>query len=206
VVLSCIGRFNLLQKTNLFCRKIAWHQCIDANTAAESEVLFLSRYLYDGPHDQSDWNANVSAFVSRILDAIVDLNGNPIDALRRHTFLTVLCRQILTPSDRQISQCRVPWRVRPYFLGPLFPRDRCVASGAFELHLMSARLLLGPPWTNVIDTSLVSLTLGGALEKTRAGLPLGTGLNAVISGGHAELVRRILQNIREPFDINHKES
>lgn len=205
MVLSSIGRLNLLQKPNLFCRRIPWHQCTDADTAAESEVLFLSRYLYERPHDQSTWNANVSAFVNHILDAIVDLDGNPIDSFRRRALLTVLCRQILTPGDRQISQYRVPWRVRPYFLSPLFPWDKCLASGAFELHLMTAQLLLGPPWTNAVDTSLVSSTLGGALDRAGAGLPLGPGLNAAIVGGDVGLVRYILENIRGSFDINHEE-
>lgn len=169
--------------------------------------MFLSRYIYERLHDQSIWNANISAFVNRIADALLELKGKPVDDAYRPELLTILCRQILRRTDsHKMSRFRVTWRVTPHFIGLLFPRSGdVVTQQPFDLHLMTARLLLSRKWNTGVDKDAISHVLDSLSTRALGVLHLGTSLDAAITGGDVELVRDILKNLPGSFDVNDPE-
>ncbi|KAK8012949.1 hypothetical protein PG991_010324 [Apiospora marii] len=222
-----MGKLEVLRHETVHCRTVPWHHPNDgAAVSIESGVLFLARYLLHRPHHRRGelWT-NFSALLNHLVDDILRLQPSPLavdgdddDDPRRLPMLTSLCRHYLDRPGRR-APGRGAYRTdvdtrpggRPWFFSFLFPGIGDVSDLAYpyERSLITARVLLGPPWSDGLDGASIIAALGRLVLREHSQLyTIGSTVHALIHSGNAALFRDVLRRLPAPryaltgFDIN----
>ncbi len=190
-VLRAVAVGQLLDSPHVCYRTVPWHQCIDIWAVEESEAQFLARYCFDRLQAQDRWDANLSAFMNHVVDAVLGRAGFVGDAAAiRRSCLLILCRQYIgqTPLDVRETKSHNLELSGPFFRPHLFPPadEPAITEVAFETHVLVAQLLLFDTVRRWKDMLLDGIR--GPLGSSVSDI-LGSVVHATIKTGQLPLVR-----------------
>ncbi|KAK8031303.1 hypothetical protein PG990_001037 [Apiospora arundinis] len=197
--MSSIGKLELLKHESVHCRTVPWQHPNDgAAVSIESGVLFLARYALDRPHNQTEWSMNISALLNRLVDALLEMRDQPIDdPACRLQMLTILCRNLLARPGRRRAfhlftmgtDVDTSIGGRPWISDVLWPAMGKLTCTPFADHLVHARIVLGPPWSDGVN---------GTTEYSGVDY-FASNVNAAISNGNIALFRDIFKHQAQYF-------
>lgn len=158
------------------------------NNNAKYQSDFMAAYLFRRPHEQSPWNANISSMLNTVLDDILTLDGLPLDAPVRRSYLLTLSQVVRQRFDH-------------YFLIPfLFPGDGVTKDLSYDYFLLRAKIITGH---SVLQCNSSRRLVDSNVETSP--YLLGTLVNSAIWGHQYDLARYVLsksKDIRSGANLN----
>lgn len=188
------------EKNDPFKLRRPWHQAVNYDRRDESLAQFWTRYILGRPHQGEPWNRNLSVLVNRVLDAVMEQEGKPVDHDSRRRYTRALFDETIlrllrlgrSHSHTRLRLSRITGVGRLVCSVALDP----ITTASFETQVLHAQLVLGH--TDPCRRLLESGELGPAYLSNKRGnsslsTPFGTPIYSVMRSGSTDLVRKVLQ-------------